>query len=71
MVEMGAPLINSQSMNNDGSFVPSDKQFSGYTILQAEDIEAVKSLLQGHPHTSGWHEAATIEIHEVSPIQGM
>jgi len=71
VVDMGAPLANSQAQNAQGSFGPSSKEFSGYTILQAESIEEAKSLLQGHPHTSGWNQQASLEIHEVMPIPGM
>jgi hypothetical protein len=28
-------------------------------------------LLEGHPHISGWHPEATIEIHETMDLPGM
>jgi hypothetical protein len=71
VIDMGAPLKNSQSQSVDGSFTPGQKQFSGYTIIQAENMDEAKSLMQGHPHTSGWSQAATLEVHEVAPMPGM
>jgi len=71
IVDMGAPLMNSQSQSANGSFSPGEKQFSGYTVIQAENMEEAKSLMEGHPHTSGWNQQATLEIHETMPIPGM
>jgi hypothetical protein len=42
----------------------------GYSILQAEDLNAAVALMDGHPHfMSG--EGATIQIHETLEIPGM
>lgn len=71
VIEMGAPLVNSQSQSVDGSFTPGVRQFSGYSIIQAEDMDAAKAMMEGHPHTSGWSQDATLEIHEVAPMPGM
>jgi len=71
VLDMGAPLMNSQSQSASGSFSPSNKEFSGYTVIQAENMEEAKSLMEGHPHTSGWNQQATLEIHETMPIPGM
>src|ERR1700744_1009139 len=55
LVEMGTPLMNGQALHSDGSVNNSSKEVCGYSILQAENMDEAKSLLQGHPHTSGWH----------------
>ena len=71
LVEMGAPLANGQELGHDGSVENSTREVSGYSILQAESLEAAKALLEGHPHISGWNSDATIEIHETMELPGM
>jgi len=39
--------------------------------VEADDWEEVADLLPGHPHISGWHPEATIEVHETMLIPGM
>jgi hypothetical protein len=64
-------LTNGQEIFVDGSVKPSTKNVSGYSILQAENMEEAKSLLQGHPHLGPWNPQATIEVHETMVIPGM
>jgi len=71
IVDMGAPLMNSQSLSPNGSYSPSQKQFCGYTVIQAESLDEAKSLMEGHPHTSGWNQQATLEVHETIQMPGM
>ena len=71
VVDMGSPLMGSLSLNNAGSFTPGTKQFSGYTIIQAQDMEQAKELVKGNPHTIGWHPDTTLELHETMPLPGM
>jgi hypothetical protein len=71
LVDMGAPLVNGQQLKSDGSVTNSDKKVAGYSILQAENMEEAKSMLEGHPHISGWHPGAVIEVHETRAIPGM
>jgi hypothetical protein len=71
LADLGAPLMNGKSVNAKGLTKPSNKQVSGYSLLDAEDWEEVLSLVQGNPHISGWHPDATIEIHETMLIPGM
>jgi hypothetical protein len=71
MVDLGAPLVNGKKLNSRGSTTPSTKEVSGYSVLNAEDWEDVMRLLEGHPHISGWHPDATIEVHETMLIPGM
>ena len=67
LVDMGSPLVGGQKLSKSGSS-PSDKQVVGYSILQAEDMEAAKALLQGHPHLD-WTAGCEIELHESMPPQ--
>ena len=71
MVDMGAPLMNGTQLGVGGSSKASDKQVTGFSIIQAESLDEAKALLAGHPHTSGWSPDATIEVHESVPMPGM
>jgi len=71
LVDMGAPLFNSQALNAQGETSESSKNVSGFSIIQAEDMEAAKAIMAGHPHISGWHPESTIEIHETMQLPGM
>lgn len=62
VVDPGSPLWGGQKLSKAGSS-PSDKDVTAYSILQAEDMEAAKALLQGHPQLE-WIDGAEIEIHE-------
>ena len=65
LVDFGTPLMGGQKLSTSGSS-PSDKGVIGYSILQAEDLEGAKGLLQGHPHLA-WAAGCEIEVHESMP----
>lgn len=69
--DLGAPLMGGQSVGVDGSAKASDKQVSGYSIIEAENMDEAKRMLDSHPHISGWNKDATIELHEAMPVPGM
>ena len=71
MVDLGTPLGMGQKLKVGGSSEPSNRQVVGYTILQADNIDQAKDLLQGHPHLAGWDNACEIEVHEELPMPGM
>ena len=71
LLDMGAPLMNGKRLAAEGEPTPSTKEVAGYSLLSAEDWDDVMSLLEGHPHISGWHPEATIEIHETMALPGM
>jgi hypothetical protein len=66
LVDLGAPLGNGQTVTTSGSN-PSDKQVVGYSVLQAESMEAAQAMLQGHPHLA-WSGSCSIEVHEALPM---
>ena len=70
LVDLGAPLMNGQQLNPDGGSSKSKKNVTGYSILQAKNLEDAKKLLKGHPHLA-WNADCSIEIHETMPIPGM
>ncbi len=49
IVDMGAPLGRGTCIDKKGS-TKGQTQVTGYTIIQAEDLEAVKVMLTDHPH---------------------
>ena len=61
MLDLGAPLFGGQKIQPDGSVTASQKEVTGYSMLQAKDMDSAKSLLKGHPHLQG---GCDIEIHE-------
>jgi hypothetical protein len=71
LTDLGAPLVNGKRLHSNGSSAPSTRDVTGYSLLEAEDWEEVVDLLTGHPHISGWHPEATIEVHETMLIPGM
>lgn len=69
LVDLGMPLGGGQRLSQDGSS-PSSNDVAGYSILEADSMDAAKALLQGHPHMT-WNPACSIEVHEAQPIPGM
>ena len=68
LVDPGAPLGGGMNVTASGSS-PSDKKVTGYSILQAESMEAAQALLDGHPHL-GWMEGCEVEVHEAIQMPG-
>jgi hypothetical protein len=71
LTDLGSPLINGKRLHSNGSSAPSMRDVTGYSLLEADDWDDVADLLLGHPHISGWHPDATIEVHETMLIPGM
>ncbi|MET3173922.1 UNVERIFIED_ORG: hypothetical protein ABIB52_001767 [Arthrobacter sp. UYCu721] len=69
IVDLGTPLGATKVM--DGSSVAdTEATFGGYSVIQADDLDAAVALMEGHPHfMSG--EGATIQIHETLDTPGM
>lgn len=70
LVDLGAPLTNGHLYMPYGAAGLSHRELSGYSILQAESLEDVAALCDGHPHLS-WNDQCQLEIHEISPMPGM
>lgn len=67
LVEMGAPLQG--GMHHDGNEAkPSERMVSGYSILQAENMDEALGLMEGHPHF-GMPDSAGVEVHEMVEMQ--
>ncbi len=69
MVDFGNPLANGVQVTQEGT-APSKRDVSGYTILEAADMDAALELAKTHPHLN-MDGGCEIEVHEVQPIPGM
>ena len=65
IVDMGAPLGKGTCFDKKGSS-KSQTQVTGYSIVQAKDMEAVKAMLANHPHLM--MPKASIEALEIMPM---
>jgi hypothetical protein len=66
IVDLGSPLAPATSVGADrasGDFI------GGFSVMEAESVDALQGLLDGHPHLE--LEGAAIEVHEFLPIPGM
>jgi hypothetical protein len=69
LVDMGMPLANGMSLAPD-AVTPSAKQVCGYSIMEAESMDAVQDMLKTHPHFN-MPGQCSIEVHEALPLPGM
>ena len=69
LVDMGTPLGGGQKLLPDGSSKNSSGQAVGYSVLQAENMDAAKAMLMGHPHLA-WNGACVIEVYQLMPLPG-
>ena len=65
IVDMGAALGKGECFDKKGSS-KRQTQVTGYSILQAKDIEAIKEIIADHPHFMT--PKASIEILEILPM---
>ncbi len=69
MVDFGTPLAGGVRVTPAGTS-DSDRQVAGYTIIEADDMDAALSLARNHPHLD-MPGGCEIEVHEVQPVPGM
>jgi hypothetical protein len=65
IVDMGAPLGKGTCIDKKGS-TKGLTQVTGYTIVQAKDLDAAKAMLIDHPHLM--MPKASMEILEIMPM---
>ena len=68
LVDMGTQLAGGQRMTASGNSA-SERNVVGYSILQAENMEAAKALLADHPHLA-WSPECEVEVHEMAGGSG-
>jgi hypothetical protein len=62
LTDMGAPC---QYAGTVGATYPASEGFiGGYSIVEADSVDAAKALLDGHPHLM-MGEGAGIDVHEL------
>jgi hypothetical protein len=64
LVDFGAPLFGSARINKNGSFTESALELTGYSIIQAEDLDEAKELVKNHPHFT-YGDSCAVEVHEI------
>ena len=65
LVDMGAPLGDSTIIEG----APGQGHIGGYSMVQADSLDAAKRMFEGHPHFGA--PGASIEILEVMSMPGM
>jgi hypothetical protein len=67
IVDQGNPLAPRASVRDDGGAAePSDQ--NGYTIIEADDLDAARALLDGHPFLTEGKGRFAVEIFEILPM---
>ncbi|BDZ54574.1 YciI family protein [Agromyces marinus] len=70
MVDFGTPLAEGVRVSSDGSVAPSTREVAGYTIIEADDLDAALALAKEHPHLN-MPGGCEIEVHVAQPVPGM
>lgn len=68
LLDFGTPLAGGVHVTPEGTS-PSSQDVVGYSILEAESMDAALALAEGHPHLS-MPGGCTIEVHESQPVPG-
>lgn len=63
LIDFGAPTMGGMAISASGDKSNSTKNVSGYSMVQAENMDAAQELFVQHPHLH-WHPTASIEVHE-------
>lgn len=67
LIDGGAPLMAGGHLTPGGWQGP-NSSVTGYSILEAENMDAAKALVEGHPHLQ-WIEGCAIDIFEAMPME--
>lgn len=70
IVDIGQPMANGRSVVDDGS-EGHVLELSGYTIIQAENMDEALKLVDGHPFLSDKTGKFSVEVFELFPAPGM
>ncbi len=62
LVDFGTPLADGVRVSKDGT-APSTREVAGYSILEAQDMDAAVELARSHPHLQ-MPGGCGIEVHE-------
>ena len=67
LVDFGSPLVGGIRLLPDGTSEKSKQDITGYSMLQATDMEEAKKLLKNHPHLT-WTGGCDIEVYECAKM---
>jgi hypothetical protein len=67
LIDGGAPLMATGHLTPSGWEEP-QSNVTGYSILEAENLEAAKALVDNHPHLA-WIEGCAIDIFEAMSME--
>ena len=71
MADMGSPLSGVGTVTSSGSNAETSRPFvGGFSILEADSVDAATKLLDDHPHFQSPGDPS-IEVLEFLPIPGM
>jgi hypothetical protein len=68
VVDLGLPLSHGRKLTSGGA-AEAGTEVAGYSILQADTMEAAEELLKSHPHLQ--MPGTAIEVYESMQIPGM
>ena len=69
MVDFGTPLAGGTRVTPEGTS-PSTREVAGYTLIEADSLDAAVELAKVHPHLN-MPGGCEIEVHEAQAIPGM
>jgi hypothetical protein len=69
IVDLGSPVGPAANFEAPGTKTEIQSEAGGYSILQADSLDALGKILEGHPHFM--MAGASIRVHELLPIPGM
>ena len=69
LVDFGTPLANGTRVTPGGTS-PSSRDVVGYTLIEADNLDAAVALAKVHPHLN-MPGGCEIEVHEAQAIPGM
>ena len=67
LADIGAPFGNGVSLVDNGSIGDAAK-LTGYSIVEADSLEAAGGLADGHPYLSEGLGNYSIEVFELTPV---
>lgn len=65
ITDLGSPVSLADTIGGSGS---TESVVGGYSFMEADSIEALRGLLEGHPHLM--LDGASIEVHELLAMPG-
>jgi hypothetical protein len=70
LVDAGAPFGAHTAVGDDGS-TPAPSELNGYTIVEADGLEAARALVDRHPFLSEGNGRFSIEVFELAAMPTM